>query len=284
MPDFGSFRGFGEKLTQGQTPTQLGLQFSLDVNPLLLDAYPNAAAAYSLRKLRGAYTGSAIRVRRSSDNAEQDIGFLNNALDTVSLTSFCGSGSGFVTTWYDQSGNARNATQTTAANQPQIVSSGSVLVDTLSKPQISMGTTCFLNVNTALSFTQPFTPIAVAEPIATSGFEFIFDTNGGNRITTFSSNAQLPAMFAGVTATGTATHTRAQHLYFSIYNTSNSFLFLDGVQRISGNTGLNSLSNITLGRNNDSIGKSSEYIFYSTNQASNRTGIESNINSYYAIY
>jgi hypothetical protein len=25
MPDFGSFRGFGEKLTQGQTPTQLGL-------------------------------------------------------------------------------------------------------------------------------------------------------------------------------------------------------------------------------------------------------------------
>lgn len=253
--------------------------------PLLLDAYPSAAAAYSLRKLRGAYTGSAIRVRRSSDNTESNIGFtaLGN-LDTTSLTSFCGSGNGFVTTWYDQSGNGYNATQTTAANQPQIVSSGSVLVDTLSKPQISMGTTCFLNVNTALSFTQPFTPIAVAEPIATSGFEFIFDTNGGNRITTFSSNTQLPAMFAGVTVTGTATHTRAQHLYFSIYNTSNSFLFLDGVQRISGNTGLNSLSNITLGRTNDSIGKSSEYIFYSTNQASNRTGIESNINSYYAIY
>ena len=25
MPDFGSFRGFGDKLVQGQTPTQLGL-------------------------------------------------------------------------------------------------------------------------------------------------------------------------------------------------------------------------------------------------------------------
>jgi hypothetical protein len=34
-----------------------------------------AAAAYSLRKLRAAYTGSAVRVRRSSDNAELDIGF-----------------------------------------------------------------------------------------------------------------------------------------------------------------------------------------------------------------
>jgi hypothetical protein len=31
MPDFGSFRGFGEKLTQGQTPTQLGTIGSLIV-------------------------------------------------------------------------------------------------------------------------------------------------------------------------------------------------------------------------------------------------------------
>jgi hypothetical protein len=34
MPDFGSFRGFGEKLMQGQTPTQLGLIGSLtDIDP-----------------------------------------------------------------------------------------------------------------------------------------------------------------------------------------------------------------------------------------------------------
>ena len=94
----------------------------------LLDTYTGAAAAYSLRKLRSAYTGYAIKVRRSSDNTEQDIGFSSTfGLDTSSLTSFCGSGNGFVTTWYDQSGNGRNATQTTAANQPQIVSSGSVI-------------------------------------------------------------------------------------------------------------------------------------------------------------
>jgi len=41
----------------------------------LLDTYPDAAAAYSLRKLRADYSGSAVRVRRSSDNTEQDIGF-----------------------------------------------------------------------------------------------------------------------------------------------------------------------------------------------------------------
>jgi hypothetical protein len=68
-------------------------------------------------------------VRRSSDNTEQNIGFdVNGNLDTTALTTFVGSGNGFVTTWYDQSGNANNGTQTTQANQPQIVSSGSVII------------------------------------------------------------------------------------------------------------------------------------------------------------
>jgi hypothetical protein len=57
---------------------------------LLLDLYPNAAVAYSLRKLRTAYSGSAIRVRRSSDNAEQDINFVAGDLDTQSLLDFVG--------------------------------------------------------------------------------------------------------------------------------------------------------------------------------------------------
>jgi hypothetical protein len=96
---------------------------------LLLDLYPNAATAYSLRKLRTAYTGSAVRVRRSSDNTEQDIGFVAGQLDTASLLAFCGAGNGFVTSWYDQSGDARDAAQTTQANQPQIVSSGSLILE-----------------------------------------------------------------------------------------------------------------------------------------------------------
>ena len=41
---------------------------------LLLDTNPGASVAYSLRKLSSAYAGSAIRVRRSSDNTEQNIG------------------------------------------------------------------------------------------------------------------------------------------------------------------------------------------------------------------
>jgi len=38
--------------------------------------------------------------------------------------TFVGSGSGYIDTWYDQSGNGRNATQSTAAYQPRIVNAG----------------------------------------------------------------------------------------------------------------------------------------------------------------
>jgi hypothetical protein len=84
-----------------------------------------AAAAYSLRKLRTAYTGSAIRVRRSSDNAVFDVGFTASGdLDTGALLTFVGAGNGFVTTWYDQSDNGRHAAQATVNLQPSIVSNG----------------------------------------------------------------------------------------------------------------------------------------------------------------
>lgn len=93
--------------------------------PLLLDLYPNSTAAYSLRKLTNAYGGAAIRVRRSSDNAESDIGFVANVLDTASLLSFCSATDGFVVKWYSQvGGSTYDVLQTTALKQPKIVASG----------------------------------------------------------------------------------------------------------------------------------------------------------------
>lgn len=80
--------------------------------------------SFSLRKLRNRYQGNCIRVRRNSDNAESDIGFINGKIDTTRLLDFCHGASGFVTTWYDQSGNGYNAVQTTSGNQPRIVNAG----------------------------------------------------------------------------------------------------------------------------------------------------------------
>lgn len=94
--------------------------------PILNQLSVSSAAAYSLRLLNSNYTGNCIRVRRSSDNTELNIGFVNGLLDFAKLLTFVGSGSGFITTWYDQSGNGRNAIQTVLSNQPRIVNSGAL--------------------------------------------------------------------------------------------------------------------------------------------------------------
>jgi len=56
----------------------------------ILDTYTGATAGYSTRRLTNTYTGGLIRVRRSSDDAEQDIGYDANGedLDTFGLLAF----------------------------------------------------------------------------------------------------------------------------------------------------------------------------------------------------
>jgi len=117
----------------------------------LLSAYPGAAVGYSLRKINSTYTGSAIRVRRSVTNTEQDIGFDSNGdLDTAALTTFVGAQSGFVTIWYDQSGNGINATQTIAGSQPRIVNTGVIELQN-ALPSVRLLGTQFMEIQTSVS-------------------------------------------------------------------------------------------------------------------------------------
>ena len=92
----------------------------------ILNQFPGASLGLSLELLDKDYLGFCIKVRRSSDNNELDIGFVNNELDTASLLDFAGTGDAFVTIIYDQVGS-NNMTQTTANLQGQIVSNGSVI-------------------------------------------------------------------------------------------------------------------------------------------------------------
>ena len=97
----------------------------------LIDLFGGNVSAFSLRLLRKDYKGGLIRVRRSSDNAEKDIFCQSNRdLDTKTLLDFVGVGNnGFVTKWYNQTGvSTFDFSQTTAAKQPTIVESGSLVV------------------------------------------------------------------------------------------------------------------------------------------------------------
>ena len=116
-------------------------------NTLDLAGNPTATplVAFSLRKLSSAYAGFAIRVRRSSDNDSANIGFTSAGdLDTATLKTFVGSGTGFVTCWFDQSGNSYNATQGTAANQPTIMTGGVINRDNGQPSVYTNGGTGFL--------------------------------------------------------------------------------------------------------------------------------------------
>ena len=93
---------------------------------LSLQGLPPSLCAYSVRRI-GAYAGPCMRVRRSSDDAEADIGFADTGdLNIAALAHHCGSGSGFVRTWYDQSGFGRNIIQATSGRQPAIYVDGVV--------------------------------------------------------------------------------------------------------------------------------------------------------------
>jgi hypothetical protein len=312
MPDFGIFRGFNDKLFSnklyaGQLPTQLGTIGSVVIPILLLDLYPGAAAAYSLRKLRSAYTGSAIRVRRT-DLAESDIGFTSTGeLDTTALLAFTGTGAldnGFVTTWYDQSGNGRNATQTTALNQPQIVSSGSVILKN-GKPSVQFdGTNDGLLANKINNTTgtmfavQKSTPnggVFIAQATGLNGSDFFAvqfavkadSQNNSTRIF----NTNLAIWY------GDKNTLNSQNLITLNSNGSNWVLHIDGLpQTINNLVGSGEGAwfgtyngNLALGFINDSTptyneGAVQEIILYPSDQSSNRTGIETNINDFYSIY
>ena len=270
----------------------------------LLDLFP-ATVAYSLRKLRAGQT-RAIRVRRSSDNAEQDIGFIGNDLDTVSLLSFCGAGNGFVTTWYDQSGNGYDATQTTQAYQPQIVSNGLVITDN-GKPTVSFNGAAFLDSYTSATGTGTYsgamTIFFAGKRIANNGGDY-FGERRSRLVKTF---AFVKADVVYITSDG-LNESSNQWISLATYNlTSNFFLsvqkhtpgimdtlFINGVAAtVLGNPGV--ASSITGGNNGFRVGGRvdvnsnwngliSELLVYNTDQTANRAAIESNINTHYTIY
>jgi hypothetical protein len=80
----------------------------------------------SVRKVVSAYTGKCMRVRRSSNNQEQDIPFKKGWIDEAALLSFVGSGNGFVTAWYNQTPQYGTTAfiMTNVVRQPKIVENG----------------------------------------------------------------------------------------------------------------------------------------------------------------
>ena len=114
------------------------------VAPLLDAITATTVGAWGLRKLRGAYAGALIQVRRSSDSTLQDFGPVSggNTLDTAALLTFCGSGDGFVTKLYGQGTGANTAATWTSGGTTTVgarIVIGGALVTVNGRPAMDFG-------------------------------------------------------------------------------------------------------------------------------------------------
>ena len=95
-----------------------------DTNATIATVVNNNIAPWtSSSTLTGSFTLSSqtnVSVRFSNGFYQYACILTLNLISNVSLESWLGSSTGFITTWYDQSGKGNNATQITAGNQPTI--------------------------------------------------------------------------------------------------------------------------------------------------------------------
>jgi hypothetical protein len=174
------------------------LSHSFSQNTIDLTGFTNTNSkpklAFSLRRLSSSFSGNLIKVRRSSDNREIDIGFNSSGLlDETSLLSWVGSGNGFVTTWYDQSGNNLNLSQTTTTQQPQIVSNGTVIkINNVPSLKSSVSLNTQLNIpNGVSSYTIGSVHLLGKinnSPSVSNGFSAFFQQTGGVNYGAFFNN------------------------------------------------------------------------------------------------
>ena len=250
----------------------------------LLAEYGGAAASYSVRQLDSAYTGSALRIREDGTNTETDIGFDSNGdLDTASIASHCGANNGLVVTWYDQSGNGNDATQSTVGNQPKIYDSSTGIELENGKPIINLITgnssTLLLDTQLTSSTTHIF---GVAELDSTGNKVMIGVTNGGGLYIAANGDTNNAAVGSElyINSSSSTISTRdqvsdqfqTQTLFSSIQNLSSSGHDQTRIGMLNGGGDSYKMFNMQ------------EIIFYNTSQSVDRDGIHNNINSYFNIY
>jgi len=253
----------------------------------LLDEFPNAAAAYSLRKLRDAYTGDCIEVRRSTDNALQNIGFVNNELDTSSLLSFVGAGDGFVRTWYDQSGQGRNAVQTDNPRQPQIVLNGNTY---LSNGKVAVNFTSALQHYLTSTFTDIHNTIAIVATHPTTSGLMWTAWDGVNVSDYIGRPSGNPIEFYWWYITATFVNN-------TNFSTGQSLYFADLTKKLYQNNTLRiNVASVTPKNHNILYigtrqqlnsyygGLYQELIVWNIDRSADRTAIQNNINGFYNIF
>jgi len=272
---------------------------NVNVPPLLLNLFPGASAAYSLRKLDTTYAGSAIQVRRTTDNATQDIGFVNNVLDLTALTTFLGANAGAVSIWYDQSGNGRNLINATAIEQPLVYASGPVIFN--GAPYLRLDGINDRLINTGFDPTNAgvvstFTVALAAMSTLNTAVFLHQDQTVNSRIgqwARFSSGISQSITFNtaqnNFTSNGITVTNSVPYVYTSIRRPANVQSYVNGTTggsvATTGTPIFNAAATVYVGRRATEAlaGLMSEVVMYPLDQTTTRAAIEQNIRNYYGF-
>jgi hypothetical protein len=251
------------------------------------NTFEGATIAYSLRALDG-YTGNVVEVYEDTGMSTQS--FTAAEVSDGTLATFCGSGGGFVRTWYDQSGNSNDAIQTTVGAMPQIVSSGSVITDN-SLPTIDFLGTRRLDAS-GLAVNSGASDFSVYAVTGDTTDDTLFDLvdSGGGRLQCVINRAY--SYFDGTSRGTGVTVSDFSILEYYAIATASGETYNDNVSVETGisytqqsitNTGSSARigSNATSGRE---MLKYSELIIFPSDKTADRTDIVAEINGYYSAY
>jgi hypothetical protein len=223
----------------------------LAASSLLLDKVSaTPLLAYSTRKLRAAYAGSALQAQTSaSGNATANIGYTADDLNATALGTLIGSNNGAIATWYDQSGNGNNLTPSTFgfSFSPLIANSGVPATQNSHVwAQGQSANNTFLQSAT-LSMPQPVTLVALFKFDSTAANNSI----DGDGTLNFGMLSSGPVYSAGGGSTyspsGPPTPDTSVHSVVVIASGASSQIIIDGtVIGTTGNMGTTTVTGVNL--------------------------------------
>ena len=192
------------------------------------------------------------------------------------------SSSGFVETWYDQSGNSNDAVQETAGSQPKIVNAGTLLNEL---DFDGTDDTLAIDFGADLSQANSLFMVHQSDSTSSNSNDFFDRISGSPRTLLDQSGSNYRMLSASSVSTGVAV-TTDKSLVFALYNGASSLFAKNGTATSvlnAGTDGINQNSSLGSSGSNFYNGTMQEFIVYNSDQTDNRGALEANIGEAYSI-
>ena len=289
-------------ILDGVSGDAISVSFDIDIT--------NGSPSISLRTaLDGGSTASNSVVYTSSGSKTATltgtkgyvgIGFTEgDAPSNFTVSNFKVLGNGFVDTWFDQSGNGNDAEQATAGNQPKIVNSGSLVVDS-GIGGLDFDGDDFLVASSVSGLESPFSIFSTSVRDATGYIGSFSKSTASNRFFAVqegsSTSIAVPRnATSGVSVSASVSGSDRLAFALTTGETSTSVGAKGGTlanttddygSDFTSSSGLDQLAigvHRTVSPSGYFNGRIRELIFYTSDQTANRSAVETNTANYYNI-